>query len=175
MLVDTLRAHRALVVVRAPRIDDPGGLCRALVAGGIPVVEFTFTTPGVESVIAEAVAAVPEALVGVPQPADPGPHRVSIHRGGQELGAAEVTVESGREASVALEAPPPPPEPEGGDVVAAGGVETQWWFWTLIAVLAVGAGVGVGLAVWSESNNPQDAWLRGDDGRIHMTLVEVPW
>ncbi len=118
---------------------------------------------------------VPEALVGVPQPADPGPHRVSIHRGGQELGAAEVTVESGREASVALEAPPPPPEPEGGDVVAAGGVETQWWFWTLIAVLAVGAGVGVGLAVWSESNNPQDAWLRGDDGRIHMTLVEVPW
>jgi len=118
---------------------------------------------------------VPDALVGVPQPADPGRHRVSIHRDGQELGAAEVTVESGRQASVALEAPPPPPEPERSDMVAAGGVETQWWFWTLIAVLAVGAGVGVGLAVWSESNNPQDAWLRGDDGRVHMTLVEVPW
>lgn len=118
---------------------------------------------------------VPEALVGVPQPADPGRHRVSIHRDGQELGAAEVTVESGQLASVALEAPPPPPEPARGEPVAAGGVETQWWFWTLMAALAVGAGVGIGLIAWSESSTPQDAWLRGDDGRVHMTLVEVPW
>ncbi|ERK69915.1 hypothetical protein N136_03751, partial [Leifsonia aquatica ATCC 14665] len=64
MLLDTLRHDRALAVVRAPRIDDPAGLCRALAAGGIRTVEFTFTTPGVEDVIAEAAAGEHDALVG---------------------------------------------------------------------------------------------------------------
>lgn len=65
-LLDTLRADRAITVVRAPRIDDPAALCAALVAGGIRTVEFTFTTPGVERVVAEAVAAATDsgALVG---------------------------------------------------------------------------------------------------------------
>lgn len=65
-LLDTLRADRAITVVRAPRIDDPAALCAALVAGGIRTVEFTFTTPGVERIVAEAVAAATDsgALVG---------------------------------------------------------------------------------------------------------------
>lgn len=65
-LLDTLRADRAITVVRAPRVDDPAALCAALVAGGIRTVEFTFTTPGVERIVAEAVAAATDsgALVG---------------------------------------------------------------------------------------------------------------
>lgn len=65
-LLDTLRADRAITVVRAPRIDDPAALCAALVAGGIRTVEFTFTTPGVERIVAEAVAAATDsgALIG---------------------------------------------------------------------------------------------------------------
>jgi 2-dehydro-3-deoxyphosphogluconate aldolase/(4S)-4-hydroxy-2-oxoglutarate aldolase len=60
-LLSTLRADRALTVVRAPRIDDPAALCAALVSGGIRTVEFTFTTPGVEQIVAEAVAAAAAA------------------------------------------------------------------------------------------------------------------
>jgi 2-dehydro-3-deoxyphosphogluconate aldolase/(4S)-4-hydroxy-2-oxoglutarate aldolase len=43
--LDLLRADRVLSVVRAPSIDDARDLCAALVAGGIHVVELTFTTP----------------------------------------------------------------------------------------------------------------------------------
>jgi 2-dehydro-3-deoxyphosphogluconate aldolase/(4S)-4-hydroxy-2-oxoglutarate aldolase len=47
--------HRVLSVVRAAEIPDPAALCGALLRGGIPVVELTFTTPGVERYLAEAV------------------------------------------------------------------------------------------------------------------------
>ena len=105
MLVDTLHAHRALVVVRAARIDDPGGLCRALVAGGIPVVEFTFTTPGVESVIAEAVEAVPEALVGAGTVTDARTAASAIEAGARFLvtpGISEGAAAVAREAGVPI-------------------------------------------------------------------------
>ncbi|MET3567025.1 2-dehydro-3-deoxyphosphogluconate aldolase/(4S)-4-hydroxy-2-oxoglutarate aldolase [Leifsonia sp. 563] len=64
MLIPTLERDRALAVVRAPRVDDPAALCRALSAGGIRTVEFTFTTPGVEAVIAEAVRCADDVVVG---------------------------------------------------------------------------------------------------------------
>ncbi|WP_431278954.1 bifunctional 4-hydroxy-2-oxoglutarate aldolase/2-dehydro-3-deoxy-phosphogluconate aldolase [Leifsonia poae] len=57
MIIDVLATDHALAVVRAPRVDDPGALCAALVAGGIRAVEFTFTTPGVEEIVKAAVAA----------------------------------------------------------------------------------------------------------------------
>ncbi|MFC0628692.1 bifunctional 4-hydroxy-2-oxoglutarate aldolase/2-dehydro-3-deoxy-phosphogluconate aldolase [Kribbella deserti] len=43
--LDLLREDRVLSVVRAPSIDDARDLCAALVAGGIHVIELTFTTP----------------------------------------------------------------------------------------------------------------------------------
>ena len=43
--LDLLRQDRVLSVVRAPAIDDARDLCAALVAGGIHVIELTFTTP----------------------------------------------------------------------------------------------------------------------------------
>lgn len=64
MLIETLTADRTLAVIRAPRIDDPAALCQALAAGGIRTVEFTFTTPGVEAVIAAAAADPRGALIG---------------------------------------------------------------------------------------------------------------
>jgi 2-dehydro-3-deoxyphosphogluconate aldolase/(4S)-4-hydroxy-2-oxoglutarate aldolase len=51
-----IAADRVLAVVRAPRIPDPGALCAALAEGGIGTVEFTFTTPGVGRVLAQAAA-----------------------------------------------------------------------------------------------------------------------
>jgi len=61
----TIAADRVLAVVRAPRIPDPASLCAALVAGGIRTVEFTFTTPGVAKVLAEAAATrVPDLHIG---------------------------------------------------------------------------------------------------------------
>ncbi|MEU6134352.1 bifunctional 4-hydroxy-2-oxoglutarate aldolase/2-dehydro-3-deoxy-phosphogluconate aldolase [Nocardioides sp. NPDC047086] len=52
-LIDTLRADKALVVVRASRLDDPVALCHALAAGGIRAVELTFTTPGLTDLLAQ--------------------------------------------------------------------------------------------------------------------------
>lgn len=61
-----LTSDRVLAIVRAPRIDDPVALSAALVAGGIRVVELTFTTPGLASLLADASEAASHtgAVVG---------------------------------------------------------------------------------------------------------------
>jgi 2-dehydro-3-deoxyphosphogluconate aldolase / (4S)-4-hydroxy-2-oxoglutarate aldolase len=56
-LMDRLRADRALTVVRAERIPDAVELCEALSAGGLGLVELTFTTPDVLSHVGKAAAA----------------------------------------------------------------------------------------------------------------------
>lgn len=62
----TLAADRVLTVVRAPRIDDPVGLCNALATGGIRVVELTYTTPDLPRLLERAAASADRtgALVG---------------------------------------------------------------------------------------------------------------
>lgn len=125
---------------------------------------------------------VSSALIGVPQPADPGTHRVSIERLDREIAAATVTVEAGRRSDVALVAPAPTPEevaqmeaPVPGTLpprdAPAPGVETQWWFWTLVAVLAIGAGVAIGVGVWA-SQSPE--YVVGSSGNVFPTLLEAP-
>ncbi len=66
-LLDVLREDRVLSVVRADRIPDAAELCHALVAGGIRIVELTFTTPDVLSHVRRAAAAADStgAVVGV--------------------------------------------------------------------------------------------------------------
>lgn len=55
---------------------------------------------------------VADALIGVPQPVDPGVHAITLHRDGEELVRREVTVTAGQSAEVTLEAPAPPePDP----------------------------------------------------------------
>ncbi|GGR39698.1 2-dehydro-3-deoxyphosphogluconate aldolase/(4S)-4-hydroxy-2-oxoglutarate aldolase [Nocardioides luteus] len=63
--IDTLRADRALVVVRASRLEDPVALCRALAAGGIRTVELTYTTPGLTDLLARVSAETREEEIVV--------------------------------------------------------------------------------------------------------------
>jgi 2-dehydro-3-deoxyphosphogluconate aldolase / (4S)-4-hydroxy-2-oxoglutarate aldolase len=65
-LVAALASDRVLSIVRAPRIDDVVALTRALVAGGIRVIELTFTTPGLSSLVQDATRAAARtgAVVG---------------------------------------------------------------------------------------------------------------
>ena len=102
MLIPTLERDRALAVVRAPRVDDPAALCRALAAGGIRTVEFTFTTPGVEAVIAEAVRGADNVIVGAGTVTDARSAEAAVAAGAQFLvtpgiseGAAGVAREAG--------------------------------------------------------------------------------
>jgi 2-dehydro-3-deoxyphosphogluconate aldolase/(4S)-4-hydroxy-2-oxoglutarate aldolase len=63
--LDAIGQDRAVVVVRADSIPDTAALVHALVDGGIRGIEFTFTTPDVERHVRAAVAASPEAEIGV--------------------------------------------------------------------------------------------------------------
>lgn len=49
-----LWSEQVIAVVRTDTIPDPVALCRALAAGGIRTIEFTFTTPDVESCLRAA-------------------------------------------------------------------------------------------------------------------------
>ena len=64
--VSALATDRVLSIVRAPQIDDVVALSNALVAGGIRVLELTFTTPGLEALLRDAseVAEQTGAIVG---------------------------------------------------------------------------------------------------------------
>lgn len=102
MLIPTLERDRALAVVRAPRVDDPAALCHALSAGGIRTVEFTFTTPGVEAVIAEAVRGADDVIVGAGTVTDARSAEAAVAAGARFLvtpgiseGAAGVAREAG--------------------------------------------------------------------------------
>lgn len=127
-----------------------------------------------------------EAMIGVPQPADPGAHRVVLHRGSREIASAEASVESGQLATLRVEAPPPSAE-EVAEMEAArtrviereriivretgGGVEEQWWFWTILGVLVAGGVVGaiVGVVL----SQPAE-YQMGSSGAVFNTLVELP-
>ena len=62
--LDLLRKDRVLSVVRAPAIDDARDLCSALVAGGIHVIELTFTTPDLPRHLERAASGETGAVVG---------------------------------------------------------------------------------------------------------------
>jgi hypothetical protein len=95
----------------------------------------------------------PEQALGVGAPADPGPHRITVHRNETELAGEDIELAEGANESVALEVPanhPAPPdlrpdpvltpplvEPDPVvDVDEGGGVAESPWFW-----LAIGSGV----------------------------------
>lgn len=101
MLIPILEQDCAISVVRASRLDDPVALCCALAAGGIRAVEFTFTTPGVEAIIAEA-ASVSGTLVGAGTVVDAKTAKAAVEAGARFLvtpglseGAARVAQEAG--------------------------------------------------------------------------------
>ncbi len=59
-----LAGTRVIPVVTLTRVEQAAPLARALVAGGLPVVEVTLRSPAALDGLAEIAAAVPEAVVG---------------------------------------------------------------------------------------------------------------
>jgi hypothetical protein len=97
----------------------------------------------------------PEQALGVGAPADPGPHRITVHRNEAELAGEDVELADGANESVVLEVPAnvttppdPPPDPEIAQPIVdpipieedddGAGVAESPWFW-----LAIGSGVAV--------------------------------
>ncbi len=123
-------------------------------------------------------APVPDALIGVAHPADPGAHHVTMRRGDEELAGQDVTVTSGQLASVSFVAPPPPTPEEAARAgliesspPPSPGIETQWWFWTILGVVVAGAIVAIAIAATPPQYPP---YVVGDSGAIHPLLVELP-
>ena len=92
-----LSADRALGVVRAPVIADAGELCRAVTAGGIGLLELTFTTPGLTVHLARAAAVAPEldACVGVGTVLTADDARRALDAGAQFLVTPAITPDAG--------------------------------------------------------------------------------
>lgn len=59
---------------------------------------------------------------------------------------------------------PPTDEVDSG----GGSVFTKWWFWTVVGVVVVGAGVGTAIAL--SGGGGTEAPIAGDDGRVISTL-----
>lgn len=66
--------------------------------------------------------------------------------------------------TAAADSRPEPAEPEES-------VVEQWWFWTIIGAVVVGAGVGVVLGVTLGAGSTQDP-IPGDEGVVVTTLLE---
>ncbi len=63
-ILDVMTAGPVIPVIVLERVDDAVPLARALVAGGLKVLEVTLRTPVALEAVAAIVAAVPEAIVG---------------------------------------------------------------------------------------------------------------
>ncbi|MFF1816152.1 bifunctional 4-hydroxy-2-oxoglutarate aldolase/2-dehydro-3-deoxy-phosphogluconate aldolase [Kribbella sp. NPDC058245] len=100
--LDLLRADRVLTVVRAPEIADARDLCAALVAGGIHVVELTYTTPDLPRHLERAASTAGEtgAVVGAGTVQTGQQAQQAIDAGAQFL----VTPGQGLEAAAIAEA-----------------------------------------------------------------------
>jgi 2-dehydro-3-deoxyphosphogluconate aldolase / (4S)-4-hydroxy-2-oxoglutarate aldolase len=100
--VELLRADRVLTVVRAPEISDARDLCAALVAGGIHVVELTYTTPDLPRHLERAASTAAEtgAVVGAGTVQTADQATQAINAGAQFL----VTPGQGPEAAAVAEA-----------------------------------------------------------------------
>ncbi|MCE7001841.1 bifunctional 4-hydroxy-2-oxoglutarate aldolase/2-dehydro-3-deoxy-phosphogluconate aldolase [Kibdelosporangium philippinense] len=53
-LIAELKAWHSLCIIRAPQIADPAGLGKTLVESGLPIVEFSFTTPNAPKLMEQA-------------------------------------------------------------------------------------------------------------------------
>lgn len=124
---------------------------------------------------------VPEALIGVEQPVDPGEHTITLRRGEETLTEQRVQVAAGRTVGVTLVARPLTAAERAALVADAdredrrdsgGGVETEAWFWILVGVLAAGAAAGIVAAVLL-ADPPDPVYQLGDSGNTHATLLEV--
>ncbi len=95
--------------------------------------------------------------LGVLIEVDPGAHVILAEREGTILERQEHAVDAGQSVDVTFDPaswpgnePPPPPSSDS--------IFEQWWFWAIVggAVLVVGAGIAIGVAVASGPEGPLD-------------------
>ncbi|MEV6285582.1 bifunctional 4-hydroxy-2-oxoglutarate aldolase/2-dehydro-3-deoxy-phosphogluconate aldolase [Kribbella sp. NPDC051770] len=98
--LDLLRTDRVLSVVRAPEITDARDLCSALVAGGIHVIELTFTTPDLPKHLERAASGDTGAVVGAGTVQTEAQARTAVDAGAKFL----VTPGQGPEAAAIVAA-----------------------------------------------------------------------
>jgi hypothetical protein len=158
---DELRTHatRAIALI-APRI----GSVTVMATGPIDGVSFSMDGQAFDT-----------SLLGVAVPSDPGAHRLEARRAETVVASRSVELAVGGNARLDLAIPAPEPGqavsieaamnatigsdvttrgPEGvlgsdTDVASASHHEVyeEWWFWTVIGIVVVGAGAGVTAAV----------------------------
>ncbi len=100
---DQLRSSRVVAVVRAQRIPDAVDLAEALAAGGVSILELTYTTPDVESHLHAISTGAPGTLVGAGTVLDAAQARGALKAGARFLvtpAVIEEVAEVAREAGV---------------------------------------------------------------------------
>jgi len=102
---------------------------------------------------------VPTVALGVSAPVDPGSHTLRAMRGGEVVATETVELAEAASEEVVLSVPPavvipdpvlPDPDPALSDEP----FYAQWWFWSLIGVVVVGAAVGIGVGVGVSQESP---------------------
>jgi 2-dehydro-3-deoxyphosphogluconate aldolase / (4S)-4-hydroxy-2-oxoglutarate aldolase len=84
-VIARLSEHRLAAVLRIPRAELAERVVAALVAGGVEVVELTFTTPGVEAALAHVRDRHPGLLLGAGTIRDEGQARRAAAAGADFL------------------------------------------------------------------------------------------
>lgn len=104
-VLEALAEDRALVVVRASRLDDPVALSRALARGGIRVVELTYTTPGLTDLVARVAAeAGDEVVIGAGTVRTADQAQAAVDAGARFLVTPGLAPDAARIVAVAHEA-----------------------------------------------------------------------
>ena len=154
------KALTAVLGPTEPAVDatseqQPGTLHVLLFGGGVALVYVDEKLAGRTSVSGLKVSVTA------------GPHTVRVVRSGYREWSGRVVARAGETVmqSVMLEqlkeatqAPTPvapaTPQPAGEDDGGGDSITRQWWFWTALGVVVVGAAVGVGLATSQTDNVP---------------------
>jgi hypothetical protein len=161
--------------------DKPGAaVTKALTAvlgASEPAVETTSEQPGTLHVLlfggGVALVYVDEKLAGrtsvsgLKVSVTAGPHTVRVVRSGYREWSGRVVARAGEtvmqsvmleQLAEATQAPKPmaplAPQPAEADDEGGDSITRQWWFWTALGVVVVGAAVGVGLATSQTDSAP---------------------
>lgn len=81
LLAHLLESAKVLPVITIERVEDAVPLARALVAGGVRLLEITFRTPAAPDAVRRIIAEVPEATVGVGTIITPDDYRRAVSLG----------------------------------------------------------------------------------------------
>ena len=109
-VLETIRVHRVIAIVRLNDLSTAIDLSRALLAGGIRALEFTLSNPAAIKALAEVKAALPEfdrgeAVIGLGTVLNADQARAAIEAGAQFIVSPATnfaTIEACRQMKVAV-------------------------------------------------------------------------